>query len=128
MGKFNIVNAANYKHSSRCFSNDMGPSQTVPDMSIDIREMMNRHKSGGRVKTFSPVYVNPDQTLIPLDFERMDKVDRQQMANQLADFVKVGRARLISARQQAKLDAQVAALDRRTSSMVEDSIDPIVGG
>lgn len=88
-----------------------GMSMTVPDMSIPLREMLNRHKNGGAMKTFTPTYL-PTGSTIPVDLERFDKIERQQYINQLADFQASTRGRLISQREaqrKASYDAQLLA-------------------
>lgn len=94
------------------------PSRTVPDMQITLREMVDRHLRGGKVKTFAPVNV-PDDSLIPIGLERMSSIDKAVLAGQVADFVATTRGRMQSvrmARQRAEFDAYVAAeADKRAA-------------
>lgn len=94
-------NSSNYVHSlSRLECND-GPSMTVPDMSLSLRDLLNRHKSGGKVKVFEPVYTG-ENSMIPDGFERMDQMEKVELAKNVADFVRTTRGRIISAREAAK--------------------------
>lgn len=81
------------------------PSKTVPDMSLSIRDLVDRHKKGLNVKTFSPVYSERN-----IGLERLDKIERAELAMQLSDFVATSRGRLLSARQKVKQDALEAAV------------------
>lgn len=102
---------------------NLGASMTVPDMSLSLRDMLNRHKAGGVVKTFNPVYVDPESKF-PLNFERMSQIDRKQMSLDLSDFIADTRGRLISARQQAKNDAiAVKVAARAAAKAVVDDVD-----
>lgn len=74
------------------------PSMTVPDMSLDIRTLVERYMRGDRVKTFQTSNV-PADSIIPSDFERMDLVDKAVLSRQLSDFVATSRGKLMSARE-----------------------------
>jgi len=97
-------NSSNYVHSlTRVECND-GPSTTVPDMSLSLRDLLNRHKAGGKVKVFEPVYTG-ENSMIPDDFERMDQMEKVELAKKVSDFVRTTRGRIISAREAAKRDS-----------------------
>lgn len=86
-------------------------SQTIPNMSISLREMIDRHNRGGNVKVFTPVTV-PDDSMVPVELERMSSIDKAQLSIELADFVISTRGKLITARkaaQKAAFDAHVAS-------------------
>lgn len=74
------------------------PSVTVPDMSLSLRQMLERHKAGGNVKTFHVANV-PQNSMIPDDFERMSQIDREVLKGQVADFIATTRGRMITARE-----------------------------
>lgn len=111
---------------NRRFESNSGVSLTVPDMTLSLRDLLNRHNSGGKVKTFEGVYVPPDSA-IPLNLERMDKIERAQLGKDLADFVTTTRGRIVSARQKRERDAHDAmVIDRAAkSAAVKASVDPI---
>lgn len=81
---------------------NLGISLAVPDMSLDLRELLNRHKSGNAVRMYQPQYVNPDSNVLPVNFERLDKIERRELLRSLPDFVQATRGRLMSAREAAK--------------------------
>lgn len=60
--------------------------------------MITRYQTGGRVKSFEPVYL-PEGTNIPRNFERMDLVERAQFAKDLPNFIADTRGRLMTIRQ-----------------------------
>lgn len=75
------------------------PSKTVPDMSMSLRQMLDRHNRGGAVKTFDPVFLTGDDPLIPVGMENMDAFEKWKLKQDLGDFIEVQRGKLISARQ-----------------------------
>lgn len=98
------------------------PSKTVPDMTLSIRDLVDRHKAGLNVKTFSPVYSERNVGL-----EKLDKIERQQLVNDLADFVATSRGKLMTGRQAAIKAANDAAViaeyekKRTLAAKVEDA-------
>lgn len=118
-------NGSNYVHL--IVSPGFSPSKTVPDMSLSLRDLLNRHNAGGTVKTFSPVYLPPD-SIVPDNFEFMSRIDRQDLLNKLPDFIKRTRDGLVSARQ-ARKDAAIAdAAAKAAAAKAAEPIDVIVGG
>lgn len=126
-------NGSNYVHL--IVSPGFSPSKTVPDMSLSLRDLLNRHNAGGTVKTFSPVFL-PADSIIPDNFEYMSRIDRQDLLNKLPDFIKRTRDSLVSARQKRKDDAIAAKAAAEVSRYEEmrkgygppEPIDVIVGG
>jgi len=123
-----MMNQTNYKPGKK--SRNTMPGLTVPDMSLSIRDLLNRHKAGGRVKVYEPVYVG-EESIIPPEFERMDKFQRAELAKQVADFVATTRGNIVSARQAAKMAQQEAeiiaryeAKRSRENAIVEDLFRP----
>lgn len=94
-----MVNSSNYIAPS--LERNTAISQTVPDMSITVRQMMDRHNAGGAVAVFKPVFTG-ESNILPDNFERMDKIERQQLARSLGDFVATTRDRLITQRAATK--------------------------
>lgn len=72
-------------------------SVTIPDRTMTMRQLIERHQSGGTVKTFSPVFT--DSELLPDNFERMDNLERAKLLKDLGQFVVTTRGRLMTARQ-----------------------------
>jgi len=111
-------------HSSYVFLRDSGAvkvvesnlmkSRTVPDRTLSLRQLIERHNSGGQVKSFLPQYLG-NATVIPVGFERMSLVERAQFAKDLPHFIADGRGRLVTLRdsidkavRQAEADAKRA--------------------
>lgn len=88
-------------------------SVTVPDKTISLRDMITRYQTGGKVKSFTPVYLD-DANIIPIGFERMDLVERAQFAKELPNFIADSRGRLQTLRQAREVaEKQVAAEKKR---------------
>jgi len=68
-------------------------SVTVPDKTLSLRQLIERHNSGGSVKSFIPQYLG-DTNLIPVGFERMSLVERAELAKSLPAFIADSRGRL----------------------------------
>lgn len=91
-----VYNAFNYPGPYR--ERSSLPSITVPDEGLSLRDLIDRHNRGGKVKTFTPVY--DDHT--PPGIENLNAIDREIMSRDVGDFIKTTRGRLISAREAAK--------------------------
>lgn len=88
------------------------PSRTVPDMSPSLRDMLNRHLNGGSVKTFLSANVPVGSNVIPDNLERLDALDRADLAERNADFIATTRGRMQTARaarEQSELFAKATA-------------------
>jgi len=103
------TNAANYDCSKVPKTKNHGVSMTVPDMSLSLRDLLNRHLAGGRIKTYHAVY-SGENSIIPARFEHMDKMERQELSNQLGDFVKTTRDRIITQREAMQRSAYEKAI------------------
>lgn len=79
----------------------VNPSLTVPDQSMRIEDMIARHLAGHNMARYQPEYV-PENSPIPVNFERMDKIQRAQMLKEVSLFVKDTRGKLITAKQAAE--------------------------
>lgn len=106
---------ANHTTGSRNkrFEQNYGVSVTVPDKTISLRDMITRHMSGGRVKSFTPVYLG-ETNLVPLGFERMDLLERAQFAKDLPHFIADSRGKLQTMRQQReRVEKEAVAAQKR---------------
>jgi hypothetical protein len=56
----------------------MEPSQTVPDMTLSLQELVQRYTRGQSVATFTPVYYGEDEEFA--DVSRMDPIERIEYA------------------------------------------------
>lgn len=101
--KFFVGSSQGYRNESTEFNS--GVSDVVPDMSLSMRDLINRHMSGGKVRTFSDSGIPSGSTVIPSDLERMSLIDRAQLAKDLPHFIKSTRGQIISSRK-ARLDAE----------------------
>jgi len=97
MKKNKVVSFANFVLQPYHLESNHGISETVPDMTISIREQYNRAQSGGRVKTNSDDLPNIPYGLSDIDVDnihRMDKIEKHLASRRVADFVADSRGRL----------------------------------
>lgn len=103
-----------FKEEEGCFpgmeSNHL-PSNTVPDMSMSIRDMLDKNARGGKVSTFEPVYAD-STSHIPVGLENLDKFERWTLSNQIGDFIAAERGKIISARQARQQEINRLAVER----------------
>lgn len=71
------------------------PSQTVPGMTMSMRELVNRYVRGEPVPTFTPQY-NADSDIIPDNLERMDVQEKLMLAKNVRDAIQTERSRRLS--------------------------------
>jgi len=100
------------------------PSNTVPDQTLSMRDLLNRHNSGGKVKTFHTVYTG-DDTSIPEGLERMSKLERAQMAMDLRDFVATTRGQIVSKREARKRAEADALIEKRVSEALANRVSVV---
>jgi hypothetical protein len=66
------------KQSEQEEKSSMEPSQTVPDMTLSLQELVERYTRGQSVATFTPVYYGEDEEFA--DVSRMDPIERIEYA------------------------------------------------
>lgn len=93
-----------------------GISLAVPEMSLSLRDLLDRHLRGGNVKTYNPVY-RSDR--FP-EVEKMDKLQLFDLAKQTADFIANKQGKLVSARAAALRNQRKAELDAARSANIPD--------
>lgn len=93
-------------------------SVTVPDKTISLRDMITRYQSGGKVKSFTPVYLD-EANVIPVGFERMDLTERAQFARDLPHFIADSRGRLQTLRQAREAAEKVAHAEAKRKEYEE---------
>lgn len=74
----------------------LSPSQTVPDMTLSLQELVQRYTRGQSVATFTPVYYGEDEEFA--DVSRMDPMERIEYARYIRQ--KIGEHRTSLAEQQ----------------------------
>ena len=99
------------------------PSQTVPDMALDLRSMVQDYNNGMPITGFDPVYNNEIE--VP-DLKKMDLSERQEYLDRLKETIQEQQAKM----QQELKDQQEAARKeqirrwRETKAIAEEEIDP----
>lgn len=105
-----VRNHFNYNETAnRRFERSSSFSLTVPDQSIPLRKLIDRHLNGGQVAMYRPEYLGPD-TDIPDGFERMSSIERAQMLKSTAEFIADSRGRLMTSRAAAAKAAAEAKI------------------
>ena len=69
----------------------VGSSKTIPDETLSLQELLEKHTRGQYVAQLTPEFFGEEEWP---DFEKMDKVDRQEYARQLRISVNDLRLRL----------------------------------
>jgi hypothetical protein len=85
------------KQSEQEEKSSMEPSQTVPDMTLSLQELVERYTRGQSVATFTPVYYGEDEEFA--DVSRMDPIERIEYARYIREQISTARHSL--AEQQA---------------------------
>jgi len=67
----------------------MEPSQTVPDMTLSLQELVERYTRGQSVATFTPVYYGEDEEFA--DVSRMDPIERIEYARYIREQISTAR-------------------------------------
>lgn len=102
-----VIHYFNYAEESVSrFERNGLPSVAVPDEGLSLRDLIDRHMRGGKVKTFNPVF---DDTT-PAGLENLDAIERQVVSRQVADMIKTTRGKLMTARDARKRAADEAAI------------------
>jgi len=91
------------------------PSLTVPDMTLTIRQMLDRHLHGGNVKVYPGSVAN---SAVPVNLERMSALDRADLAQRNADFIATTRGQLVTAKEARKRAEFDALVEKRAAERI----------
>jgi hypothetical protein len=94
--KFRTPFTYNNKKTEQEIKSFLSPSQTVPDMTLSLQELVQRYTRGQSVATFTPVYYGEDEEFA--DVSRMDPMERIEYARYIRE--KIGEHRTSLAEQQ----------------------------
>jgi len=94
--KFRTPFTYNNKKTEQEIKSFLSPSQTVPDMTLSLQELVQRYTRGQSVATFTPVYYGEDEEFA--DVSRMDPMERIEYARYIRQ--KIGEHRTTLAEQQ----------------------------
>lgn len=97
-----IHNAANWAALNPVVpgENNVGESHTVPGQGITPREVITRYINHKQLPQMNGVY--SDNHLLPDNFERMDKVQRAELAVNMLHLIKDRQARMQARRNRPK--------------------------
>jgi hypothetical protein len=90
-GEIKFRSAFSYieKQSEQEEKSSMEPSQTVPDMTLSLQELVERYTRGQSVATFTPVYYGEDEEFA--DVSRMDPIERIEYARYIREQISTAR-------------------------------------
>ena len=94
----------------------VGHSQTIPDMTLPLRTLLERYTRGQSVATFQPVYLGDEE--FP-DFERMTPQERVEYARNLTRSVETLQTRIAEHENQEDID-----IEDDPQSVTDDSVPP----
>ena len=77
----NLRTSQNFELSPEDIESPTGISQTVPDQSMTVNELLDRHQRGLPIKAYDPVYYDDD---VP-NIHAMDLVDIAEMREELSE-------------------------------------------
>lgn len=73
-------NSFEYNHIDRDGEVNSLPSLTQPEMTMSLKELLNRYTRGGQVATFTPVYQDHEDFDDSPELEKMDAPEKLQYA------------------------------------------------
>jgi len=78
-----IHNVLEYDHTAQKYEENVQPSQTVPDQTMSIREIIDRFANGGVIEQFTPYYGEEEDfnEILPETY-KMDLAERQSLIEQ----------------------------------------------
>lgn len=90
------------------------PSLTIPGQSLSLRELLERYVISGTTETFKGTYTGEEETEIPDNIEKMDRMEKLDLARDL-------RHSIADAQQQLAFQQKEAA---KASQKSKDSNTP----
>lgn len=109
--KFSIMkrirNGLTFDHSAEIGETGFGPSQTVPDMTLTVPELLERYTRGQELPGRTPIY-NGDG-----DFPDISRFTIQEKMDYARDLERVIRARRDEAREQITVEQRIAILENK---------------
>lgn len=73
------------KKTEQEIKSTLEPSQTVPDMTLSLQELVSRYTRGQSVATFTPVYYGEEEEFA--DVSRMDPLERLEYARYIREKI-----------------------------------------
>lgn len=99
---------------------NLQPSQTIPEQSYSVKEIMTRFAQGlGWTGPKVPVYDNGEDPLEGINLDNLDLSERQEMLQQVTERISVLRQEMAERQKPKKLKAPQADLSRDDSEKVQ---------
>lgn len=93
------------------YEKETGPSMTVPDMSLSVSELLERHTRGLPIPQFVPTYTDEEHELESIDFLHLDLTEQDELRDHLKESVASMQEKLRIAR-----EAQEASIRKQNES------------
>lgn len=87
-----VINSLNYDYTLNPGEVNTLPSQTIPDQSMSLRELLDRHARGLPLLGREPIYHGEDMEMPNL--ATLDLAEQQQMREELREYTKLQRDKL----------------------------------
>lgn len=103
------INQYNFDpNASYNFEVNDGVSETIPDQTVPLAELLEKYSRGGEVVTFNPVFAEDDDELLSgVDIEKLRPMERLELAEQLGRSIVEERARITNKKRKTKDDKMV---------------------
>lgn len=109
-------------------AHDFGVSQTVPDQTLTVRQILERYARGQSItgSDLEPIYLGEDEPPIPHDFSKWAIEDREEYANRHAQRVNEMRTKIIHEQEllRKEQEQKMSKLDTLTKDLqdIKESI------
>ena len=82
-------NAFDYDHTQVVHEVNNAPSETVPEMTLSLKELLKRYTRGGEVATLNPVYQeNSEEFDENPDLMKLDGLEKLELASEIKHAIK----------------------------------------
>lgn len=82
--KKKVRNSLNYEHTKQRYEKNTMPSQTIPDQSLSVKQILERYTSGRPIgNVYTPIYDGEDFDMP--DPRTLDLAERQELAQEYKD-------------------------------------------
>lgn len=96
-----VVNAYTYDNKISGEKPTTKPSRTIPNQTLGMRELIERHTRGQEVPAFEPIYYGPQDQFNQSGWERLSKMDAATKALEIKQLVEDERQNLQNLRESA---------------------------
>lgn len=106
-----LANWANYSEQVALYEvgeTNNAPSETIPGQTLGLEELLKRFVRGQDVKVFTPTFLGDDSD-VPDDLERMNEMDKLDMARELRQGIRDKQDRMAAAKKEKEKEKPAPA-------------------